>query len=59
LAFLFTPWFFLLGIGAGLGPAWGMNLAHRPWLVRAGAKLAYLVFCLALTLAVKQMAGLP
>ena len=59
MAFLFTPWFFLLGIGAAVGRVWGMDLAHRPWLVRAGANLAYLVFCLALTLTAKRMAGLP
>jgi hypothetical protein len=59
VAFLFTPWFFLLGIGAVLGRAFGMNLARRPWLVRAGVNLAYLAFFLVLTLAVKRMVGLP
>ncbi|MCB9423451.1 MAG: hypothetical protein H6667_26885, partial [Ardenticatenaceae bacterium] len=49
-AFLFTPWFFLLGVGAVLGRAFGMDLAKRPWLIRASINFAYLLFCLALTL---------
>lgn len=52
-AFLFTPWFFLLGVGAVLSRAFGMNLAKRPWWVRASINLAYLAICLALTLAAK------
>ena len=54
-AFLFTPWFFLLGVGAVLGGAFSMDLSSRPWWVRASINLAYLVFCLILTLAVKQI----
>jgi hypothetical protein len=53
-AFLFTPWFFLLGVGAVLGRAFGVNLAKRAWWVRASINLAYLVSCLVLTLVVKK-----
>lgn len=53
-AFLFIPWFFLLGVVAVLGRTFGMNLAKRPWRVRASVNLAYLVVCLALTLAAKR-----
>lgn len=54
-AFLFIPWFFLLGVGAVLGRALGMDLSNRPWWVRASINLAYLVFCLALALALKHI----
>lgn len=53
-AFLFTPWFFLLGMGAVLGRALGMDLAERPWWVRAIINLFYLVSSLVLTLIVKR-----
>lgn len=53
-AFLFTPWFFLLGIGVVLGRAVGMDLSSRPWLVRAGVNLTYIAVCLAVTLIAKQ-----
>ena len=53
-AFLFTPWFFLLGVGAVLGRAFGMDLSNRSWLVRAAINLAYVTFCLALALLVRQ-----
>lgn len=58
-AFLFTPWFFLLGVGAVIGQAAGLDLSGRPWAVRAGANLAYLHFCLVLTVAAKQAGYLP
>ncbi len=53
-AFLFTPWFFLLGIGVVLGRAFGMDLSDRPWWVRASTNLAYLFIGLVLTLAAKE-----
>lgn len=58
-AFLFTPWFFLLGVGAVLSRAIGMDLSNHPWWIRAGINLIYLVFCLALTLIAKQILALP
>jgi hypothetical protein len=59
VAFFFTPWFFLLAVGAVIGRVIGMDLADRPWGVRAGINLTYLLFCLALTLAAKQLGYLP
>jgi hypothetical protein len=55
-AFLFTPWFFLLGVGAVMSRAFDMDLSNRPWWLRASINLAYLIFCLILTLAMKQIA---
>jgi D-alanyl-lipoteichoic acid acyltransferase DltB (MBOAT superfamily) len=51
-AFLFTPWFFFLGIGVLLGRASGLNLSGRPWPVRAAVNLLYVSACLAITLAI-------
>jgi D-alanyl-lipoteichoic acid acyltransferase DltB (MBOAT superfamily) len=51
-AFLFTPWFFLLGTGVVLGRAVGLNLSGQPWVARATVNLAYLSVCLAITLAI-------
>ena len=58
-AFLFTPWFFLLGVGVVLGRAVGMDLSSRPWLVRASVNLTYLAACLAVTLIAKQLFAIP
>lgn len=54
LAFLFTPWFFFLGIGVVLGRLLRMDLSGYPWAVRAGANLAYVVSCLLLALAARS-----
>lgn len=59
VAFLFTPWFFLLGLGAVASQAFGMNLSQRSWLLRAGANTLYLISCLGLTLAAKQTGLIP
>lgn len=53
LVFLFTPWFFFLGVGVVFGRAIRMDLSHQPWAVRASVNLAYIVACLALTLVAK------
>lgn len=58
-AFLFTPWFFLLGVGVVMGRAAGMDLSSRPWWVRAGVNLTYLVVGLAVTLIAKRVFGVP
>jgi hypothetical protein len=50
VAFFFTPWFFLMSLGVVLGSAVGLDFSHRPWAVRAGVNLAYIVACLTLTL---------
>jgi len=52
VAFLFTPWFFFLGIGVVLGEVAGMDIAASPWGVRAAIQLTYLGVCLALALLV-------
>jgi D-alanyl-lipoteichoic acid acyltransferase DltB (MBOAT superfamily) len=51
-AFLFTPWFFLLGTGVLIGRSIGLDLSERPWIVRATVNLVYLSVCLAITLAI-------
>ena len=53
LVFLFTPWFFFLGVGVVFGRAIRMDLSRYPWAVRAGVNLAYILVCLALTLVAK------
>lgn len=58
VVFLFTPWFFLLGVGAVLGRAAGMDLGQRPFLIRVTVNFTYLVTCLLLTLLAKRMFGL-
>jgi len=59
VAFLFTPWFFLLGVGVVLGQAAGMDLSDRPWSVRVFTNLAYIGVCLAVTLIVKRVFEFP
>lgn len=58
-AFLFTPWFFLLGLGAVLSRAFGMDLSNQSWWVRANINLIYLVSCLTMTLIAKQAGVIP
>ena len=48
VAFLFTPWFFFLGVGVVLGRMAGMDIAASSWRVRATVNTAYLGVCLAL-----------
>ena len=57
--FLFTPWFFLLGVGAVFGRAAGMDFSSRPWLVRASANFIYLGACLAVTLIARRVFAIP
>ncbi len=57
-AFLFTPWFFFLGIGVLLGQWTRLDLSQRPWLVRTCVNLVYLAGCLGLALVVKRGVGL-
>ncbi|MCB8983757.1 MAG: acyltransferase [Ardenticatenaceae bacterium] len=53
-AFLFTPWFTLLGMGAVVGRVAGMDLGKRPFWLRASVNLAYLVVCLLPALALRN-----
>ena len=50
VAFLFTPWFFFLGIGVVLGKLSGMDIAARSWKVKATVHSIYLAVCLALAI---------
>jgi hypothetical protein len=50
-AFLFTPWFLLLGLGVVVGRAANMNLSKWPWGLRALAHVGYIGSCLAVALA--------
>ena len=59
VTFLFTPWFFLLGLGVVLGRAVGMDLSNRSWWIRAGINLTYLVIGLAITLIAKRLLAIP
>ncbi|MCP4139536.1 MAG: acyltransferase [Chloroflexi bacterium] len=53
-AFFFTPWFFLLDVGAVLGLALGMSFGKWPFWQRAAVNFTYLLTCLLLTLIVKR-----
>jgi len=57
--FLFTPWFFLLGVGVVFGRAVGMDFSSRPWLIRACVNLTYVGVCLAVTLIAKRVFAIP
>lgn len=57
-AFLFTPWFFFLGSGVVIGRLAGLDLSARSWIVRATVNLAYLVACLAITLAMGHLVAM-
>jgi D-alanyl-lipoteichoic acid acyltransferase DltB (MBOAT superfamily) len=54
-AFLFTPWFFLLGLGVLFGQAVNMDLSRMPWGVRAGANIGYITLCLVAVLGIKGL----
>jgi hypothetical protein len=58
-AFLFTPWFFLLGVGAVSGRALGMDLSNHPWWIRVSVNLIYLVSSLVVVLFIKQTGAIP
>lgn len=53
-AFFFTPWFFLLALGAVAGRALGLDLSNQPWWMRAASNIGYLLLGLLLTFAGKQ-----
>ena len=54
-AFLFTPWFFLLGLGVLAGRAARMDLSDQPWLTRAAVNTVYVITCLAAVLSLKAL----
>ena len=53
--FLFTWWFLFFALGVVLGEAAGLNLARRPFAVRAGVHLAYLCACLGLAMGAQRL----
>lgn len=59
LAFLFTPWFLLLGVGVVFGRAVGLDYSGRPWAIRAAINLAYIFSCLALALVARRILSIP
>ena len=46
IAFLFTPWFFFLGIGALIAKATRMDAGGYPWSLRAAVHTSYLAVSL-------------
>lgn len=58
-SFLITPWFFLLGVGAVLSRALGMDLSNRPWWIRVSVNLIYLVSSLVVVLFIKRTGAIP
>jgi len=59
VTFLFTPWFFLLGVGGVIGRAAGLDFSGRPWLVRAFVNLTYVGTCLAVTVIARRVFAIP
>ncbi|NOH03596.1 MAG: acyltransferase [Chloroflexi bacterium] len=57
-AFLFIPWFFLLGMGVVFSRAAQMDLSRHPWLVRAGVNFTYLAACFVPSHALSRWLGL-
>lgn len=55
VAFLFTPWFFLLGVGVLLGGAVRMDTSSWAWPGRAAVNVAYVTACLACVLLLKSV----
>ncbi len=59
VTFLFTPWFFLMGLGVVVGQRIGWDLSDRPWALRAGVNLTYVLACLGTTLVARRIFGVP
>jgi len=59
IAFLFTPLFFLLGLGVLVGKFARIDFSKHPWHLRAGFNLFYLGICLALTIAFRRIYVIP
>ncbi len=55
-AFLFTPWFFFLGVGVVAGRYLKLDYARFPWAIRALVNVIYLAVCLGLALAARSAA---
>jgi len=59
VAFLITTWFFFLGAGVLVGRWAGLDFSSRPWVVRAGINLTYIVACLSLALVARRLLPIP
>lgn len=57
--FPFSFWFLFLAVGVLMGNAVGMDLTGKSWALRACSNLAYLGICLAISIAVRRLAGIP
>jgi D-alanyl-lipoteichoic acid acyltransferase DltB (MBOAT superfamily) len=55
VALFFTPWFFLLGTGVVVGSWLRLDFSSCRRMVRIGINLTYIIGCLAVTLAAKQI----
>lgn len=59
VAFLFMPWFFLLGIGVVVGEAFAMDFSTQAWSIRAGINLIYIITCFGVMLLAKHILAFP
>ena len=59
VTFLFTPWFFVLGVGVVIGRAFRMNLSTWPRAFRVGINVAYLLIGLIIALFAKRVLAIP
>jgi hypothetical protein len=53
--FLFTPWFFFMGLAVVIGQATGLNYAGFDWPVRALINISYVGSCLLLAFAINSI----
>lgn len=54
-AFLFTPWFFLMGVVVVFGRLLKLDYSAHPFLIRVAINLSLVVTCLMLTLALQHV----
>ncbi len=52
--FVFTPWFFVIGLGITMGHILQINYSKYSWLIRAIINLGYICLCLAIVLVIKD-----
>lgn len=57
VAFLFTPWFFLLGCGVVVGEWVGFEFSQRPFWFKVGVNVGYISLCLAGALWICNIVG--
>ena len=59
VAFIFIPWFFLLGVGVVAGRALGMDFSNQAWNIRAGINLIYIITCFGVMMIAKYIFAFP